>query len=69
MVLVVERIMGRTVVGRALRRSDDCSNHSVLVVKYGIVNCQAESIGVSRSRDVTHVGWTCEVTFRGVLGK
>jgi hypothetical protein len=30
------RIDGCTEVGRALRRSDDCSNHSSLVGKYGI---------------------------------
>jgi hypothetical protein len=28
---------GRTVVGRALSSSDDCSYHSALVLKYGIV--------------------------------
>lgn len=31
---------GRTVVGRALRRSDDCSYHSVPDLKYGIVNVE-----------------------------
>ena len=28
----------RTVVGRAFNNNEDCSNHSELVVKYGIVN-------------------------------
>jgi hypothetical protein len=30
----------RTVVGRAFTSSDDCSNHSALVLKYGMVKCK-----------------------------
>ena len=38
----------RTVVGLALRRSDDCSNHSVLVLRYGIL---AKARGRGRALD------------------
>lgn len=40
--------LGLTVAGRAFRRSDDCSYHSTLVLKYGIVSLEFGVWGMAR---------------------
>jgi hypothetical protein len=56
-------LVERTVLGRALRSSDDCSYHSVLDLKYGIVMC-GELWGVKVKLELR--SWL-RATSRGVM--
>lgn len=56
-------VVSHTEVGLALSSSDDCSYHSALVSKYGIVCC-----GVRDARMVERGGECCGNFWRGSAG-